>query len=210
MQPWELWNKVAYTDYTTVGLQLDYSVEVIDGRACLFFQSSNQTEDWAHNFDFIRTVYKKQQNHMLIHHGYASVWKSANDQIMAEFIAAARTTDKQPLIAGWSFGGAMAILAAEDFNYRTSKKAAVVTFGAPKIAGDRKTVKYIKSCGNFLQYSQRCDLIAMMPPLPWFHHINKVNIGRKFNIFEIFKPQIYHADYWKQEIYGELNYDTSI
>lgn len=210
MQPWELFDKVAYTNYNTVGLDLDYTIEVIDDRACLLFQQSNQKADWYHNFDFARSVYKQQRNHMIVHHGYAVTWKSANDQIMAEFIAAVRTTKKQPLIAGWSFGGAMAVLAAEDFNYRTTHKAKVVTFGAPKVAGDMRTMKYIRSCGDFLQYAQRCDIVTKMPPLFWYHHINKVDLGRRFNIIEIFKPQKYHVDYGNQDLYGELNYDTSI
>lgn len=209
MNVWELFKKIAYTDYKTIGAALDYTIEIIDGRAFLFFQSSNQGEDWLHNFDFVRTVYKNQRNHMIIHHGYAKTWKSANDQIIAEFIAATRVTNKQPVIAGWSFGGAMALLAAEDYNYRTSNKALVFTFGAPKIAGDKKTAEYIKSCGTFTQYAQRCDIVTKMPPLPWFHHINKVDLGRRFNIIEIFKPQIYHTEYGQPELYGEIN-DTSI
>lgn len=49
-------------------------------------------------------------------------------------------------VCGWSYGGAMAVLAAEDFNFRTGNNAGVVTFGAPKPLWGRKTWQYIKSC----------------------------------------------------------------
>lgn len=210
MKPYELFKIVAHADYQTVGLSLDYTIETIDGRACLFFQQSSQNEDWVHNFEFVAKVYKNQENHMRVHHGFAKVWKSANDQIMSEFIEAVKKSKKKPLIAGWSFGGAMCQLAAEDFFYRTEIRADVVTFGAPKISADKKTAAHISSCGDFLQFAQRNDIVTKCPPLPWFHHVHKVDLGRKFNIIEIFKPQIYHADYDNVELYEGTAYDTNI
>lgn len=209
VKPWEVFKQVASASYATVGLDLDYSVQIVDGHAVLYFQQSVQNADWWHNFDFALSVYKNQENHMLIHHGYAKVWKSANDQIMAEFIEAVHKADKKPLIAGWSFGGAMAQLAAEDFHYRTGIRASVLTFGAPKIAGDKKTAEHIRCSGDFLQFAEHNDITSYMPPLPWYHHINLVKIGRSFNLFELFKPHIYHMEYDKEELYGGLIYDAS-
>lgn len=201
MQPWELFKEIKKAKYKTVGLNLDYSVSIIDGHACLFFQSSRQNSDWLYNFCFVRKVYKHQEHHMVVHGGFAKVWKSANDEIMKEFINAVEITTKLPVIAGWSFGGAMSVLAAEDFNYRTERRPFVVTFGAPKVAGDKKTARYIKGCADFEQFAEYNDIVTYMPPLPGFKHIDIIRVGDRFNLIEIFKPQIHHAQYSKASIY---------
>ena len=55
---WEVFKQVAGAQYATVGLDLDYSVQIIDGHAVLYFQQSLQKEDWWHNSDFALSVYK--------------------------------------------------------------------------------------------------------------------------------------------------------
>lgn len=202
MQPWDLFTLIAQAEYTKIGDDLDYTVKEIEGCAYLLFQCSATDEDWKNNFAFVRKVYKDQENTMLVHGGYAKVWKSGNDQVMKEFIEAVkRNPDQQPVIAGWSFGGAMSVLAAEDFHYRTGIKAKVVTFGGPKVAGSIKTKKYLASIGMFSQYTERNDVVPLMPPLPWFHQINTIKIGDKFCIARLFSPQNYHTRYDHEEDY---------
>lgn len=203
MKPWDLFDIVADADYETIGDDLDYQIVEIEGAAALVFQQSVSRRDWINNFDFIKKPYKNQRNHMLVHRGYARVWKEVNDQVMAEFIEAAKNTDKQPFVMGWSFGGAMSVLAAEDFYYRTGVKPMVVTFGAPKVAGDKKTRNYIASCGDFFQYADRNDCVPLMPPMPWFKQINKISVGGKFNLFELFNPVKNHTSYGDKTRYGE-------
>lgn len=202
MQPWDLFKLIKDTKYDTAGDDIDYKVIVKDGRAVLLFQESTTKRDWQNNFDFPRKLYKDQDRWLLIHRGYGDAWRTANDKIMTELKAAAEIAPGVPLIAGWSFGGAMAQLAAEDFNYRTNIRPDVVTFGAPKVAGDIKTRNVIRSCGNFAQYANVNDVVTICPPLPWFYHINKIKVGQPGCISNLFNPEVYHCEYGNPAIYG--------
>lgn len=202
-KPWELFKIIEEASFSTVGDELDYVITEIDGRPALIFEESRQRRDWENNFDFVVSLYKNGQHPMKVHRGFGNVWKSANDRIMADFIAACKDNDKTPLIAGWSFGGAMAVLAAEDFNFRTGRQPFVVTYGAPCVVGNKKTRDYIKSCGVFWQFVNRNDCVPLMPPLPWYHQINKVKVGEKFCIVKLFKPTVYHTNYHDKDIYSE-------
>lgn len=202
MTQWDLFKLIQDTEYKTAGDDVDYQVTFIEGRPALLFQESTTKRDWENNFNFPRKLYKKQERWLRVHRGFGQAWKSANDEIMAEFFKAVEIADATPIIAGWSFGGAMAILAAEDFNYRYKKWPEVVTFGAPKVAGDLWTASTIYSCGNFIQYANVNDVVPLCPPLPGFHHINKVKCGRPFRLLQLFKPEIHHCNYGDLTIYG--------
>lgn len=202
MQPWDLWKLIDETKYDTTGDDIDYKILVQDGRAVLLFQESTSKEDWRNNFNFPRKLYKDQKRWLRVHRGYGDAWRTANDKIMEEFIRAAEIAEGVPLIAGWSFGGAMAQLAAEDFNYRTGRRSDVVTFGSPKVAGDLWTQETIYECGNFAQYANVNDVVPLCPPLPWFHHINKIKCGGPFNPLQLFHPEVHHCAYGDPAIYG--------
>lgn len=201
MRPWELFQLIKETEYEKTGDDVDFKVLKIDGRAILLFEESTTKRDWQINFNFPRKLYKKQQRWLFVHRGYGNAWKSANDKIMKYFIQAVNETDKMPLIAGWSFGGAMAQLAAEDFNFRTGKRAEVVTFGSPKVAGDYRTANTIFESGKFAQYANVNDIVPLCPPLPFFHSIDKVKCGGPFRIKELFNPQVHHQNYGNKDIY---------
>lgn len=203
MEPWELFDVINQAEYKTIGDDLDYQVKEIEGRAVLIFQPSANIRDWINNFDFPAKVYKNQESAMRIHRGYGKVWKSGNDQIMSEFISMAQSlSDKPALIIGWSFGGAMSVLAAEDYHYRTKAIPIVITFGAPKVAANKKTRDYLYSIGAFYQYADNNDIVPRMPPLPWFHQIYRIGIGDKYNFFKMFNAAKYHTGYGDPNKYG--------
>lgn len=75
---------------------------------------------------------------MWVAKGWADAYKSANDLIMEKLISVLKP-DYNVEICGWSYGGAVALLAAEDFYFRTKIKPDVITFGAPKPLFGNKT-----------------------------------------------------------------------
>lgn len=88
------------------------------------FQESRGVDDWITNFSFPVKPYKNQENKLLFHGGYVEAWKSANDRIMADLIGMSNCNpDYAVEISGWSLGGALAVIAAEDFYFRTKKEA---------------------------------------------------------------------------------------
>lgn len=188
-------------DYTTAGLDVQYKIEIEDQarRINLFFEESMgsiKDQDWKTNLDFPRKVYKNQEGRFYVHRGYVKAWRSCNDQVMAELVAAHQThPDYYVRIIGWSYGGAMSLLAAEDFHYRTRRKAFVTTFGAPKILYGRRTRKHFLNCAFYYQYTQINDFVTWCIPFPWVHHANQKKCPQKFNLRKLLHTEYTHTHY---------------
>lgn len=198
----ELFSLIKHADYKTVGDDLDYCVTEIGGRPALLFQGSMTWRDYVNDFKFARKLYKNQTSCMVVHGGFGRLWKSGNDQIVFDISQAClKHPGAKPIIAGWSLGGAIALLAAEDLFWRTGWKADVFTFGAPKVCGSKKTAEYIDQCCCAVQYRQPNDLVPYLPLLPGFCHADSHWVGRRFSLIEIFKVKKYHIGYGKGELY---------
>jgi hypothetical protein len=156
--------------------------------------------DWKNNFRFFAKMYKKQVSPMLVHKGFARAWKSCNDEAM-EVIKLFKQDvgeELQTVFVGHSFGGAMSLLAAEDYHFRFNERPEVITFGAPKVFATKKSVEYVKSCVKEIkQFAHKSDIVTYMPP--FYKHVKKIGLG-KFSFIGLFKPIIYHLIYDK-EIY---------
>lgn len=209
MKPWDLFKIIKETDhqvYNESGDHVNWMVRVDDEEKVvrLIFEESNGKRDWLNNLAFPVKPYKKQQNVLWVAHGWCNAYKSCNDEIQEAFIKMLnKHNDYYPEICGWSYGGAMAVLAAEDFYFRTKTKPNVYTFGAPKPIFGKKSKKHVESCCNEIkQYANVNDCVVVMPPFPGYKHINKIKVGnRKFNLIEWFKPKIYHTIYDDESIY---------
>ena len=125
-------------NWVTTGLDVQFSIQTIkeEQKVYLIFQETRSTFDWKINLLFPAKTYKKYY----IHKGYIKAWRSAKT-LVAYFINEVEKTGFTPVICGWSYGGAMAVLAAEEYHYQTGKKAEVITFGAPKILYFKRTKK---------------------------------------------------------------------
>lgn len=105
-------------------------------------------------------------------------------------------------ILGWSYGGAMAQLAAEDLHYRELIKPDLITFGSPKPLVGKKTQKYFRSCCNEVhQYSNINDCVCYLPPFIGYKRISTDKIGSNFCIIKLFKPSKYHYSYGDKNLY---------
>ena len=181
-------------------IKIDHDEKVIR----LMFEESNGKRDWLNNLNFPVKPYKKQENVLWVARGWRKAYKSCNDKIQQALIATISDYKNYGVeIIGWSYGGAMAILAAEDFHFRTKLKPTLYTFGAPKPIFGKKSKQYVESCcGEIKQYANVNDCVVIMPPFPGYKHINKIKVGnRKFNLIEWFKPKIYHPIYDDESIY---------
>lgn len=199
----DLFNKILYSQYFKAGIDVDYNIEVDHNNSIvlIMFQGTANKTDVITDLKFPVKAYKKQKSCLLGHGGFIEAWKSSNDFIMNEFI---RTTeqykDYRPLITGHSLGGAMAVLCAEDFFYRTGRKADLITFGCPNVLFGKKSRNYVFSCcGIIEQYAQYNDLV---PTVPLFYkQLNKIKCGEKFNLFKfLFHTADYHCSYNKLDI----------
>ena len=132
-------------NWVTTGLDVQFSIQTIkeEQKVYLIFQETRSTFDWKINLLFPAKTYKKYY----IHKGYIKAWRSAKT-LVAYFINEVEKTGFTPVICGWSYGGAMAVLAAEEYHYQTGKKAEVITFGAPKILYLKRPKKAQKTSPN--------------------------------------------------------------
>lgn len=208
MKPWDLWNEIYNAQYTVSGDGVDWTVKVYDDEKTvrLLFQGSNDGHDWKNNFNFPVRPYKKQQNTLWIASGWAKAYTSCNDIIMQKFIEIADEycikKNYSVEICGYSYGGALALLAAEDFYFRTQKKVAVITFGAPKPLFGKKTFNYVKSCvTSAMQYAHVNDIIPRLVPFYGYRVLNKIKIGDKFCVFKLFNVNKYHLSYGDSSLY---------
>lgn len=200
MKPNELFELIKATDYIKSGDDVDWAIYVKDDEQVIYllFAPSNSKRDWVNNFSFPVKVYKRQESKIKAAMGWRNAWKSCNDLIIQ---STAEVVSKHPsykvIVAGWSYGGAMSLLAAEDFQYRTGIRPSVITFGAPKPFWGRSSIKYLKQVlGEVKEYGHKSDIVTYCPPLPGYKHVNRKSIG-KCSLFGLFKPNKWHC------IYGE-------
>lgn len=207
MKPWKLFKELCDSEYINSGADVDWAVKVYDDEKTvrLLFQGSDEVLDWFNNFNFPIKPYKKQKNTMWVASGWANAYKSCNDKIMDAFISKVneyKDKNYKIEICGYSYGGAMAGIAAEDFNFRTNQKAAVITFGSPKAFFGKKTLAYVKGCvESATQYAHNNDLVTKCIPLYGYRMIHKNPVGEKFNFFKMFNVNKYHAIYGDKSLY---------
>lgn len=186
-------------DYKTAGLDVQYKIvmDETDKVIRLCFQESASKQDWIINFTFWKKPYKHQEATFYVHAGYVKAWKSCNDVVMQELQQAVKDNPGHTVeIIGWSYGGFMALMAAEDWNYRTGDKADVETFGAPKGLYFKKSRDHFRSCcAGIKQHARRNDIVTWNVPWPWVYNVLKVEYCEPFSIKRLFNPNVEHTTY---------------
>lgn len=206
MTPGKLFELIEDIEYHTSGLSVDWNVLVdeVDKTIRLVFQETTSKEDWKTNFSFPAKIYKEQEYIFLVHGGYGKAWKSCNDEVMESFIGATYDhPDYKTEITGWSYGGAMAVIAAEDYKYRTGKKVdELITFGAPKpIFGIISWIHFRKSVAKIKQYCLSYDFVSWLPP--FFLRLNTKLVDKRncWKLWRVFNIEKYHCSYGNEEYY---------
>lgn len=214
MKAHELYELINKTAYKKTGLDVDWTIFVNDDEKTVYllFAPSNSKLDWFNNFRFPVKLYKKQESKMLVAKGWGNAWKSCNDIVTGTTLKLHGANEGYKLvISGYSYGGAIALLAAEDIAYRSNNsiKPNVITFGAPKPLFGKRSVEHVKSCCNSItQYAHASDIITYLPPFIGYRHADKYVIGA-FNFFNLFKPIVYHTSYSDETLYKELVHESS-
>lgn len=215
MQPFELFNLITSSEYCTAGDSVDYSIvyDQDENIIRLMFQGSTSKRDWINDFDFPAKLYREQKNWFLVHRGFGRAWKSANDEIMKHLLDFElmiwsgfdfESDGPKIQICGHSMGGALSLLAAEDFHYRTGRTVdEVITFGSPKpVFGCISKSHFKKSAKSWKQYRFMCDGVTWCPPFIGYHNITS-NVVDKKNWWKLWR--LVKTPYWHMH-YGDSSY----
>ena len=178
----DLYKRCLNAKYTVVENKGDYAIERDGDTLYLFFEWSDEKEDWINNFDFPAKPYKDMGTTWYCHRGFLKVWKSIEpylkDAVMDETI-------KQVIIVGYSHGAAIATLCHEYvwFNRPDLRDKLVgYGFGCPRCFWGWTISEELKErWANFHPVRNLNDLVTYVPPVLFgFRHVNTViTIGTK-------------------------------
>ena len=185
------------TDYEVIGDDIDYKVIVDDdkGEVILQFEESDSHRDWINNLLFIpwplrlEYAYKKYKT-VWTTLGYARAYKSTKNKPLLEFCEAiAHNPEYWSAIRGWSFGSAMAKLAARHLEALGCFYNELTTFGDVKCWLN----PFYKAMGNAHEYVTPNDFVTWQ--VPFYHRDATCRVGPGFSLREIFKSEYYHTHY---------------
>jgi hypothetical protein len=132
----------------------------------ILFEPSDGRVDWRHNFAFFRKPYEEMEAPYYVHGGFLKCWKVVKDDVRARLHA---KKWKHVVIAGYSHGGALALLAHECawFELPELRDGRIITvaFEAPRIYGGWRVKEELKErwAGAWVIRNNR-DIVTHMPP----------------------------------------------
>jgi len=141
-----------------------------------------------------------------VHKGFARVWLSGNDTVMEELREKTeRLLGFRLVFCGFSHGGPLAMLAAQNWHHRTGERCECVTFGSPKLAWGDAAQRVLQNAMILTNWINRADAVTEVPFRRWgFRHVleHLVKI-RMIPILSKLRISKHHQIYNRPEIYPE-------
>lgn len=183
------------SDYKVVGDDIDYKVFIDDeyGEVVLQFEESDSRADWVNNLLFIPWPVKLGTRTAWTTYGYARAYASAGNEPLHDFINAiiAAPLEYKTVIRGWSFGSAMAKLAARHFfNVATRNLDELTTYGDVKCW---LNPFYKNKAKRLREYVTSNDAVTYC--VPFYHRDKTCRVGACFKLRELFNTEYYHTHY---------------
>lgn len=161
----EMFDIVSGEDWKTSGLDVQYKVR----NETLYFQCSNGASDWRYNFMASEDVYKNSDIEFIGHKGFNKLWDSVRHDI--EKLSFRR-------ICGYSQGGALAILAHENYFHRFGFEPDVtITFGCPPSIKD-PSLELSARFSHVVNWHNPRDIVYYAPVLIGYQHVGQCNVLR--------------------------------
>ena len=186
------------TDYKVVGDDIDYKVYIDDQKeeVVLLFEESDSRNDWINNFLAfpwplkLETGYERGKT-VWTTYGYAKAYKSAQSKPVMELLQkAAEAPAYRVCIRGWSFGSAMAKIAARHLEQFGFYAGELTTYGDVKCW---LNPFYKSKAATVREYTTPNDIVTYA--VPFFWRDNKCKVGPRFRLKELFNPDYYHTHY---------------
>ncbi len=178
----ELFSTCLHIPYTTVGRSANYAIKRENTTLYIFFQGSDGKNDWKNNLDFPAKPYRHMDKPTwFAHRGFARTWKEIEPFLAPEI---ADKSVKKIVIAGYSHGGALAMLCHEYVWYHRPDLRSTIEgygFGAPRVFWGRRTAALKARWERFIIVRNINDIVTHLPPAAFgFKHMGKLlKIGEK-------------------------------
>ena len=182
MNLYALFSKCLSIPYQKTGVSANYAILRRGNALFLFFEGSDGKNDWLRNLDFPAKPYKRMGKTIwFAHRGFLKVWKEIEPLLAADI---ADKHFKKIVIAGYSHGGALAMLCHEYVWYhRPDLRASTESygFGAPRVFWGIKTASLSRRWLGYTIVRNLDDLITHLPPsFLGYRHMGKLlKIGSK-------------------------------
>lgn len=171
-----------------------FFVEKDAGTLRILFEESRGKKDWINNFRFLAIPtkpYKDMKDVWFAHRGFHRVWKVIELRLMPHI---SDPSVERIEIAGYSHGGALALLCFEYCKYhRPDVVVTGVGFGAPRVVWGPvpKTIK--ERLADFRVIRNGNDLVTHLPPLAFgYRQTGTVEkVGKKAGPIKDHYPQAY-------------------
>lgn len=190
---------IKYTyDYEVVGDDLDFKIIVNneDKEIIIQYEETDSEQDWKNNYRFLIWPLNLDGKIIWTTHGYARVYKSAQNIPIDTFC---RFIDFYPdykiIIRGWSFGSAMAKITARHFVIRTGGEVLIdelTTFGDVR-CWVNPFFSLKKYCKRIREYVTSNDMITWC--VPFYSRDVTCKVGDKFSLKRLKNSENYHTHY---------------
>jgi len=160
--------------WQTAGLGVQYRIERDGYESRLYFQSTASDSDWLFNLAFPPRPYRDQPIPWRAHWGFATLYKSARDEIIPQVLHAERVT-----VAGFSQGAALTVLAHEDIVFhRGPTGIQSYAFAPPRVLW-LPSPAIRERFEGLTVIRRRGDVVTMVPPWTWgYRHVGRfIKIG---------------------------------
>ena len=181
------------------------------------FQESVDDYDWKENFTFWPEkvkAYKGWENRLWFHKGFYDEYQSARDLIVQKVSALFNPLIQEGIeptifVIGWSLGGSIAPICAEDMCYQFHVKPVIIAYEGANPCSTIHTRNFIYDCidmDNSISFFNASDIVPLCPPFPFGYRLKKIirHLGRHFCIIDCIKNTAYYHEHVDEAIRAEM------
>ena len=182
MNLYELFSAVLTAPYVHVENDASFFARTDGGTLYLLFQASHGCTDWENNLDFPAIPYRDMPDRWMCHRGFLKAWKGVEPYI-AKVLA--ETAAQRITVAGYSHGGALAMLCHEYIWFAHPRFRDILTgvgYGAPRVLFRIPGTLWPKErWATFTVVRNLDDIVTHLPPYWLFYrHVGTLlEIGEK-------------------------------